>query len=78
MQIKELYKYEREPGKFTVSTYKPDCPYEVMYRIIADEGKLVTQNGIDGYCVTDVFEDNKEGWFEIIDPDYQEIIDIIE
>ena len=41
-----------------------------MYRIIADEGKLVTQNGVDGYCVTDVFEDNKEGWYEIIDPDF--------
>ena len=73
MQIKELYKYEREPGKFTVSTDKPDCSYEVMYRIIADEGELVTQNGIDGYCATDVSEDNKEGWFEIIDPDFEAV-----
>lgn len=76
MEIKELYKYEREPGKFTVSTDKPDCVYEIMYRIIADEGKLVTQNGVDGYCATDVSEDNKEGWFEIIDPNFEAVLEI--
>ena len=66
MEIKTLYRYEREPGKYTVATEKPDCDYEERYRVIADEGKLVTQNGTDLYSVIDT--DTKDGWYEVDEP----------
>ena len=69
MEIKELYRYEREPGKITVSTVKPDVEYTITYRIIAAEGKAVTQNGTD--IITCVDTDNKDGWYEVDLPEEQ-------
>ena len=66
MEIKELYRYEREPGKVTVSTVKPECEYTAMYRIIASEGFLVTQDGMNQYGVVDT--NNKDGWYEVEAP----------
>lgn len=63
MTIRTLYKYKRPDGGVTVSVNKPDGVYNVMYRIIADNGKLVTRNGNDGYSVIDT--DYDYGWYEI-------------
>lgn len=63
MQIKLLYKYERPDGGITVSLKEPDTPYTTMYRMIADEGKLITINNVDTYSVVDA--DNVDGWYEI-------------
>ena len=63
MEIKTVYRYEREPGKVTVSTEKPDVEYVETYRVIADEGMAVTRNGEDLYSVVDT--DIKDGWTEI-------------
>ena len=63
MEVKTLYRYEREGGGTTVSTEKPTCEYEECYRLIADEGKALTQNGTDLYPVVDV--DSTEGWYEV-------------
>lgn len=72
MQIKELYKFQRLGGGTTVSPIKPEEPYILMYRIIAGEGMLVTQNGKDTYSVVDT--DNPEGWYEVEDNSTEDII----
>ena len=70
MTIKTLYRYEREEGKITVSTDKPDTEYTELYRIIADEGKAVTKNGVDLYPVVDV--ESTDGWYEVDAPEEPE------
>ena len=67
MEIKTLYRFEREYGKVTVSPNKPDVPFEETYRVVAGEGKLVTLNGEESYSVIDT--DIKEGWYEIDAPE---------
>lgn len=63
MIIKELYCYEREANKFTVSIEKPDCEYGLRYRLIADEGKQITQDGINFTTCIDV--ESTDGWYEV-------------
>ena len=62
MEIRTLYRYEREACKVTVSTEKPDVEYVEVYRIIADEDKTVTKDGLNFYSVVD--SETKEGWRE--------------
>ena len=62
MIIKELYHYEREEGKITVSTEKPECDYALRYRLIADEDKVLTKDGENFTSCIDV--DSTEGWYE--------------
>ena len=64
MEIKTLYRYEREPNKITVSTEKPDAEYTEIFRLIADEGKILTDGETETYCI-DV--DSPDGWTEIDD-----------
>ena len=55
MTIRTMYRYEREPGKVTVSTEKPENKeYTETYRVIADDGKLVTKDGENFFICTDV------------------------
>ena len=63
MIVKELYCYEREKGKVTVSTEKPDCQYSLRFRLIADEGKELTKDGESFTTCIDV--DSTEGWYEV-------------
>lgn len=65
MQIINLYKYERADGGVTVSPIKPDCEYTEMYRLVADEGKVLTNGEIVTSC-TDV--ESTDGWVEIDEP----------
>ena len=66
MEIKALYRYERENGCVTVSPVKPDVEYTEMYRLIADEGKILVNGDIQTPC-TDV--ESTEGWIEINESD---------
>lgn len=66
MQIITLYKYNRPNGGTTVSPIKPDCEYTEMYRLIADEGKALTNGETVTSCV-DV--DSADGWFEVDAPE---------
>ena len=70
MEIKELYRYEREPNKVTVSLIKPNCEYQTLYRIIATEGHLVTQDGVNLYACIDT--ETKDGWYEVEIPNEDE------
>lgn len=67
MTTKILYKYERAPGKFTISPRRPLCEYTQMTRLIADENKLLTNDGGETvfYCA-DV--ESADGWVEIDAP----------
>lgn len=65
MQYKVLYRFKRANGGITVSLIKPNCEYTELFRIIADEGKLVTKDGENLYSVIDV--DSTEGYYEVED-----------
>lgn len=62
MITKELYCFEREEGKVTVSTEKPDCDFTLRYRLIAEEGKALTKDGENFTSCVDV--ESIDGWYE--------------
>lgn len=68
MTIKELYHYEREIGKVTVSTEKPDCDFVLRFRLIADEEMLLTIDGENFTSCVDV--ESTEGWYEVNAKDF--------
>lgn len=63
MEIKTLYRYEREKDKISISPEKPDNDYTTLYRMVADEGMLLTQDGIKLCSVIDV--ESTEKWYEV-------------
>lgn len=66
-----LYKYQRPDGGVTVSPVQPEGEYTLMYRLVADEGKLVTKDGVDATICVDV--ESTEGWYEVAAPDKEVI-----
>ena len=68
MQIINLYKYERENGGVTVSPINPyPKTFHPMYRIVADEGKVLT-NGIVETTCADIETDDFFNWQEVDAP----------
>ena len=65
MQTITLYKYTRADGGITISPKKPDweCEYTEMYRLVADEGKALTQDGDNTFPCVDV--KSTDGWYEV-------------
>lgn len=67
MQAINLYRYIRPDGGVTTSTVQPDgVAYDLRYRLIADEGKALTDGAVVTYCADVATPD---GWTEIDDPD---------
>lgn len=64
MQTITLYRYTRPDGGITTSPIKPDGEYTEMYRLIADEGKTLTDGMTTTTCV-DV--SSTTGWSEVDD-----------
>lgn len=62
MQTITLYRYTRPDGGISVSPIKPNVEYTEMVRLIADEGKTLT-DGTNTTTCTDV--SSTEGWTEI-------------
>ena len=61
---KKIYKY-KEDNKTIISTYKPTCEYEEMYRLIAqDENHLLTNYDIFVNCI-DIHKKDLELWEEV-------------
>lgn len=58
-----LYKFQRKDGGITVSPNKPDCEYTISYRLVADEGMMLTKDDEHFYSVIDT--DIVEGWREV-------------
>lgn len=74
MQIKTLYKTVRADGGVTISPDKPETEeYTEMYRLIADEGKLLTLNGSDTFPCVDA--NTADGWYEVDAPEENEIFE---
>lgn len=67
MKTIKLYKYVRADGGTTISPIKPEAEveYTEMSRLVADEGKLLTNGDYLTSCI-DVY--SSEGWDEIDDP----------
>lgn len=64
MQIKKLYKFIRSDGGVSVSIEKPEGEeYTSLHRLIADEGKVLTNNGKTFYPCIDV--ESTDGWSEV-------------
>ena len=64
MEIKPLYRFFREDGGVTESINKPDgVEHTTRFRLIASEGKLLTDGTTETYCI-DV--DSADGWSEIV------------
>ena len=63
MQTIKLYRYTREDGGVTVSPVEPDVDYTVLYRLVADEGKTLTQDNVDFRECVDT--DTADGWREV-------------
>ena len=74
MEIVNLYRYERDGGGITVSPIQPEVDYAVMYRLIADEGKVLTKDGQSFTVCADVEE--IDGWREVQDETDQAIENI--
>ena len=63
MTVKNLYRYERPDGGVTVSPEMPeDVPYTLMFRLIADEGKILVKDEIRVCCAD---TDSVDGWTEV-------------
>ena len=62
MQVIKLYKYTRKNGGVTVSPNKPEGECSEMFRLVADEGKLITNGSTQTTCA-DV--ETVEGWYEV-------------
>lgn len=67
MQAITLYRYNRADGGVTISPVKPDGEYTKMVRLIADEGKVLTKDGVNFTTCTDV--ESAEGWYEVDAPE---------
>lgn len=71
MQIINLYKYERENGGVTVSPINPyPKTFHPMYRIVADEGKVLTNGIIETTCM-DIETNDFFNWKEVEDTQEQ-------
>ena len=65
MQTVILYRFRREGGGYSVSPNRPDGEYETRVRLIADEGKALTDGNVVTQC-TDA--ESADGWTEIDAP----------
>lgn len=51
MLIINLYRYTREDGGVTVTTHNPECEYTETFRLVADEGEILTDGENFTFCV---------------------------
>lgn len=72
MQIISLYRIIRPDGGVTVSPVKPDGEYTELYRLIADDGMVLT-NGETVTACTDT--NTPDVWTEIEDTEGSEYSD---
>ena len=66
MQTIILYRYSREDGGITTSPVKPNAAYTESVRLVADEGKALTRDGVDFTACVDVL--TTDGWYEVDAP----------
>lgn len=64
-----LYEFVREDGNISVSPNKPDGEYQTSYRLIADEGMILTDADGNTAKVIDTDAPNQYQWREIEAPE---------
>ena len=65
MQTITLYRYIRPNGGVTVSTVKPDAEYTELTRLFADDGYILTDDGVNYTSCIDT--DYPVAWVEVVD-----------
>lgn len=73
MEVKTLYRTVRD-GKTTISLVEPQGDYTITYRVVASEGKEITNGEITCQCMD---TDNPEEWTEIEDTEAEEVLAIL-
>lgn len=63
MRKMTVYRYTRPDGGVSVSPVKPDCEYAELFRLVADEGNMLT-DGVNHVACVDT--DNPDIWAEEI------------
>lgn len=69
MQTILLYRYTRPDGGVSVSPVRPEGDYEELYRLVADEGMVLTDGETYTAC-TDTA--TPERWTEVPDPEAED------
>ena len=64
MQTITLYRFIRPDGGVSVSPVKPDVEYTELFRLVADDGMILT-DGENYTSCTDT--DNPDIWSEVVD-----------
>ena len=59
---KMLYKRERNGGGYTVSLTKPEGSYQVRWRLIAEEGRAITNGEIITQAIDLLHRKDFEDW----------------
>lgn len=56
----------REDGGISTSPVKPEAEYTEMFRLVADDGKVLTRDGVNLTPCVDVV--SVDGWYEMDAP----------
>lgn len=75
---KMLYRSEREDGGVTVSPVKPEGHYQVRWRLIAEEGKAITNGDMTVTVIDVITRKDCEAWTDCELPDELKPIEIDE
>lgn len=67
MQTIPVYRYTRPDGGVSVSPVKPEGECTELYRLVADEGMVLT-DGVNYAACADTAK--PELWYEVPDPDH--------
>jgi hypothetical protein len=59
---KMLYKSERKGGGYTVSLIKPEGSYQVRWRLIAEEGRAITNGEVVTQAIDLLHRKDCEAW----------------
>lgn len=68
--MRTLILYDYKNGEYTINSIeKPDCEYTERYRLVADEGKVLTKDEENLYAIIDIDKSDLFLWKEIDKPE---------
>lgn len=74
MTIKPLYRYTIN-NSVVDTCNQPDCPFTERHRLIADENKALTKDGINFVTVIDIDKEDLYLWTEV---EHTDLFDLTE
>jgi hypothetical protein len=69
---KNIYKYKKD-NMTILSVYEPDCEYEKMLRLVANERCLLTKDGVKFVFSVDIKEVDESIWVEVDEDSLEEV-----